>query len=330
MSRPLKRQPHENADPPRKASAAPADGPPDTAHAAAVADDAAAAAGEAPAASFKQPTARQERILEMVRRRGFVSIDALARAFEVTPQTIRRDINQLCELELLRRYHGGAGLPSSVENLAYQTRQVLWQGEKQAIARAVAEQIPDEASLFINIGTTTEEVAKALMGHRGLRVITNNLNVASIMSSKPDFEVIVAGGLVRTRDRGIVGEATTDLIGQFKLDFGIIGISGIDADGTLLDFDYREVRVARAIMENSRQVFLVADHTKFGRNAMVRLGHLRQLTGVFTDRAPPQAIRDLLREAEVRLEIAPAPDSEQSAADGTPRDPEAAPAVRTR
>jgi DeoR family glycerol-3-phosphate regulon repressor len=135
---------------------------------------------------------------------------------------------------------------------------------------------------------------------------------------------------VRTRDRGIVGEATTDLIGQFKLDFGIIGISGIDADGTLLDFDYREVRVARAIMENSRQVFLVADHTKFGRNAMVRLGHLRQLTGVFTDRAPPQAIRDLLREAEVRLEIAPAPDSEQSAADGTPRDPEAAPAVRTR
>ena len=275
--------------------------------------------------AFKQPTARQERILELVRRRGFVSIEALARTFEVTPQTIRRDINQLCDLELLRRYHGGAGLPSSVENLAYQTRQVLWQGEKQAIARAVAEQIPDEASLFINIGTTTEEVAKALMGHRGLRVITNNLNVASIMSSKPDFEVTVAGGLVRTRDRGIVGEATIDLIGQFKLDFGIIGISGIDSDGTLLDFDYREVRVARAIMENSRQVFLVADHTKFGRNAMVRLGSLTQLSAVFTDRAPPEPIRALLNQAEVQLRIAPAPDEAQSAADGTPRDPETAP-----
>ena len=277
------------------------------------------------ATAVKRPTARQERILDLVRRRGFVSIEALARSFEVTPQTVRRDINQLCELELLRRYHGGAGLPSSVENLAYQTRQVLWQGEKQAIARALAEQIPDAASLFINIGTTTEEVAKALMGHRGLRVITNNLNVASIMSSKPDFEVTVAGGLVRQRDRGIVGEATIDLIGQFKLDFGIIGISGIDSDGTLLDFDYREVRVARAIMENSRQVFLVADHTKFGRNAMVRLGSLTQLSAVFTDSAPPQAIRDLLRAAEVQLRIAPAPDDAQSAADGTPRDPETAP-----
>lgn len=279
---------------------------------------------------FRQPTARQERILDLVRRRGFVSIEALARTFEVTPQTIRRDINQLCDLELLRRYHGGAGLPSSVENLAYQTRQVLWQGEKQAIARAVAEQIPDEASLFINIGTTTEEVAKALLGHRGLRVITNNLNVASIMSSKPDFEVTVAGGLVRTRDRGIVGEATIDLIGQFKLDFGIIGISGIDTDGTLLDFDYREVRVARAIMENSRKVFLVADHTKFGRNAMVRLGSLAQLTAVFTDRAPPEQIRELLKQSDVQLHIAPAPDGAQSAADGTPRDPETAPAPAER
>ncbi|MBK1699182.1 DeoR/GlpR family transcriptional regulator [Rhodovibrio salinarum] len=277
-------------------------------------------------ATCRQPTARQERILELVRRRGFVSIDALARTFEVTPQTIRRDINQLCELELLRRYHGGAGLPSSVENLAYQTRQVLWQGEKQAIARALAEQVPDEASLFINIGTTTEEVAKALMGHRGLRVITNNLNVASIMSSKADFEVTVAGGLVRTRDRGIVGEAAIDLIGEFKLDFGIIGISGIDADGTLLDFDYREVRVARAIMENSRQVFLVADHTKFGRNAMVRLGSLTQLSAVFTDRSPPAPIRDLLKQSEVQLHIAPAPVDSQSAADGTPRDPDVAPA----
>jgi len=265
------------------------------------------------------PNARQERILALVRRRGFVSIEALARHFEVTPQTIRRDINQLCELQLLRRYHGGAGLPSSVENMAYQTRQVLWLREKQAIARRCAEQIPDDASLFINIGTTTEEVAKALMNHRGLRVITNNLNVASIMSSNPEFEVIVAGGLVRARDRGIVGEAAMDLIGQFKLDYGIIGISGIDADGTLLDFDYREVRVARAIMENSRRVFLVADHTKFGRNAMVRLGHVGQLDAVFTDRPPPAELIGVMEAKGVSVQVAATPPEEQSAEDGTPR-----------
>lgn len=104
---------------------------------------------------------------------------------------------------------------------------------KVRIAQMVAQQIPDNASLFINIGTTTEEVAKALCGHKNLRVITNNLNVATQLSDNSNFEVIVAGGVVE-RDRGVIGESTIDFIRQFKVDFGIIGISGVDLDGTLL------------------------------------------------------------------------------------------------
>jgi len=169
----------------------------------------------------------------------------------------------------------------------------------------VAAEIPDNASLFINIGTTTEEVAKALVDHKGLRVITNNLNVANILGGKPDFEVIVTGGLVRSRDRGIVGEASIDTIQQFKVDFGIIGISGIDEDGTLLDFDYREVRAAQAIIKNARRVFLATDATKFGRNAMVRLGHIDEIDAIFTDRVPPKAMMDILAAAEVELHVAP-------------------------
>ncbi len=247
---------------------------------------------------------RQEHILELVRRNGFVSIEALAQQLSVTPQTIRRDINELCENALLQRYHGGAGLPSSVENLAYSTRQILCLEEKHRIALTLARQIPDQASLFINIGTTTEEVAKALMDHAGLRVITNNLNVASILSGKQGFEVIVAGGVVRARDRGIVGEATIDLIRQFKVDFGIIGISGIDADGALLDFDYREVRVAQAIIAQSRTVFLAADHTKFGRNAMVCLGEMSQIDALFTDRRPTPAMQAMLSKAGTKIFVA--------------------------
>ncbi len=247
---------------------------------------------------------RQERILDLARRHGFVAIEDLARRFAVTGQTIRRDINRLCAQALLRRYHGGAGLPSSVENLAYTARQVLCLEEKRRIAALVAQHVPDRASLFINIGTTTEEVARALMSHKGLHVVTNNLNVAGIMSGNPDFEVIVAGGEVRTRDRGIVGEAALDLIGQFKVDIGIIGISGIDADGSLLDFDYREVRVAQRIMDNSSRVFLAADHTKFGRNAMCRSAHLDRVDALFTDRAPPRAFRAALAEVEVHVAAA--------------------------
>jgi DeoR family transcriptional regulator, glycerol-3-phosphate regulon repressor len=247
---------------------------------------------------------RREQISELVRQRGFMSIEALADHFSVTAQTIRRDINQLCEEGLLRRYHGGAGLPSSVENVAYQTRLVHCLDEKRRIASLVAQHIPNEASLFINIGTTTEEVARALLHHRDLRIITNNLNVASIMSQNENFEVIIAGGVVRSRDQGIVGETTIDFLDQFKVDFGVIGISGIDADGSLLDFDHREVRASKCIIANSRQVFLVADHSKFGRNAMVRLGTLLDLDAFYTDRMPPRDIQKLLQNNDVHLFVA--------------------------
>ena len=156
----------------------------------------------------------------------------------------------------------------------------------------------------MNIGTTTEEVARALLEHVELRVVTNNLQVASLLSANPSFEVIVTGGLVRSRDRGIVGEAALDLIRQFRVDFGVIGISGIDFDGSLLDYDYREVRVAQAIISNSREVFLCADHSKFGRNAMVRLGHVDQVDALFTDEPPPPAMAELLRVADVEVHVA--------------------------
>ena len=110
--------------------------------------------------------------------------------------------------------------------------------------------------------------------------------------------------VTKCRDRGIVGPATVDLIRQFRVDFGIIGISGIGPDGSLLDFDYQEVRVAQAIIENSSQVILAADHTKFGRKAMVRLGHIGQIDALFTDQAPPPAFRDMVKAAEVEVHLA--------------------------
>jgi DeoR family glycerol-3-phosphate regulon repressor len=247
---------------------------------------------------------RQEQLVALVRQQGYAEVEGLAAHFAVTPQTIRRDMTLLCDAGLLRRYHGGVSLPSSVENVAYAARQALHAPEKQRIAATLAEHIPDHASLFINLGTTNEAVARALMRHRGLRVITNNLNVAVMMSANPSFEVIVAGGVVRGRDQGVTGEATIELIRQFKVDFGVIGISGIDLDGALLDFDYQEVRVAQAIIEHSRRVLLAADHSKIGRNALVRLGPLAQVQDWFTDRAPPAELRAVVDAAETRVHVA--------------------------
>ncbi len=207
----------------------------------------------------------------------------------MTPQTIRRDINQLAEQGLLRRTHGGAASEaSSIQNTAYAMRAGQMRDEKQRIAEAIAASIPDHASLFISIGTTTEAVARALLGHRHLKVITNNLHVAATLADKADFEVLVAGGSVRS-DGGVVGQAAADFIQQFKVDFAIVGISGIDEDGSLLDFDYQEVRVSQAIIDNARQVLLAADSSKFGRNAVVRLGSIALIDHLYTDAPPPPA-----------------------------------------
>jgi DeoR family glycerol-3-phosphate regulon repressor len=138
-----------------------------------------------------------------------------------------------------------------------------------------------------------------------LHVVTNNLNVAAILADNPHCEVILAGGVVRGRDRGIVGEATIDFIRQFKVDIGIIGISSIEPDGTLRDFDPREVKVAQTIIEQSREVWLVADRDKFGRQALVRMAHVSQINMLFTDARPPEPLAKVLKEAHVKVVVAP-------------------------
>jgi DeoR family glycerol-3-phosphate regulon repressor len=156
----------------------------------------------------------------------------------------------------------------------------------------------------MNIGTTTEEVARALVDHDGLLVITNNIHVATILLPRPGIEVILAGGMLRKSDGGIVGEAAVDFISQFKVDHAVIGASAIDEDGAMLDFDYREVRVAKAIMQNARNVMLVADAMKFTRSAPVRIGQLSDTDVFVTDHAPPDPVVAYCNDHGVRLEIA--------------------------
>lgn len=251
---------------------------------------------------------RQTDILSIARVNGRVDVESLAEKFDVTPQTIRKDLNDLCEMEALQRVHGGAVFPSSTSNFAYLSRREIATDAKSKIAEMAASLIPNDSSLIMNIGTTTELVAKALINHRGLMVVTNNLNVAYILADAPDIEVVVTGGVVRKNDLGIVGAAAVDLINQFKVDIAIMGVSAIDADGCLLDFDYREVRVAKAILKQSRKRILVADNMKFERRAPVQIGHLSDIDIFVTDLTPPQDIIDVCERSGVQLEITGVPD----------------------
>ena len=249
-------------------------------------------------------TPRQSEILAQAASDGRVDVETLASRFGVTPQTIRRDLNALCQGGLLARVHGGAVRRTSVSNVAYATRRRLASDEKHSIGAAAAGRIPDNCSMFVNIGTTTEQFAQALRDHRDLVVISNNINVVGILSGTPTVELILAGGVVRQSDGGIVGEAAVDFIRQFKVDYAVIGASALDEDGTILDFDYREVSVSRAIIANARSVILVCDHSKFDRTAPVRICDVAQLDLFVTDREPPERFRAACATHKVEVVVA--------------------------
>ncbi|OOS00338.1 DeoR/GlpR family transcriptional regulator [Haemophilus paracuniculus] len=245
---------------------------------------------------------RHKKIIDLVKQLGYVSTEELVNQLGVSSQTIRRDLNELAENNQIRRHHGGAALPSSSENSDYADRKLFFSHQKNAIAKQVAEHIPHGASLFLDIGTTSEAVAFALLSHKNLRIVTNNLNAAHILMQKEDFHITVAGGNLRT-DGGIIGEATVNFISQFRLDFCILGISAVDKDGSMLDYDYHEVQVKRALMESARRVMLVTDHSKFSRSAIVRLGDIREVDDLFTDSPLPLELQQHLTASNVNLHI---------------------------
>jgi DeoR family glycerol-3-phosphate regulon repressor len=241
-------------------------------------------------------TFRQPEILDVARREGKVVVEDLAERFGVTAQTIRRDLSELAEAGKLERVHGGAVLPSGVSNIGYEDRRGLNEEAKSRIARACAQAIPDNASVFLNIGTSTEAVARELRHHRNLMAITNNMNVANILAGNSDCEIIVAGGILRRSDGGLVGNLTTATIGQFKFDHAVIGCSALDSEGDLLDFDFQEVTVSQTIIRQARETCLVADHSKFQRHAPALIGSLRDIDTFFTDLPPPPELAARCRE----------------------------------
>jgi DeoR family glycerol-3-phosphate regulon repressor len=249
-------------------------------------------------------SARQRLIMEHVREHGSVQVDQLAAHLQVTPQTIRRDLNQLYDHELVQRVRGGAVIKNSVENLGHGARKTLMAGEKTEIARITAGIISNNSSMYINLGTTTERVAEFLTDHDSILVITNNITVASILWPLRNVEVMIAGGKIRSSDGGIVGPATEEFINRFKPDYAIIGCSAIDDSGEILDYDLREVRVTQAILRQARSVILVSDSMKLERSAPVKVGTLDDIDILVTDDGIPDDFMELCVQNNVEVRIA--------------------------
>jgi len=247
---------------------------------------------------------RQTEILEIARRDGKVTVDGLADYFDVTVQTIRRDLTELDDAGHLSRVHGGAVLASGTTNVAYDQRRMHLAEEKAAIARMCAAAIPDDCSVFLNIGTSTEAVAAELLRHKNLLAITNNMNVADMLARNPDCEVVVTGGSVRRSDGGLIGTMTVEAIRRFKFDYAVVGCSALDLDGDVLDYDIQEVGVSQAIIAQARETLLVADHSKFLRSAPARICSLSDVATFFTDKPLPDDLLNACARWNTKVEIA--------------------------
>jgi DeoR family transcriptional regulator, glycerol-3-phosphate regulon repressor len=248
---------------------------------------------------------RSEQILALVERRGYVAIEQLAAHFGVTTQTIRRDVNALCESGSLVRQHGGASLPAARLNSAHNARHVERVEEKRRIAEAVVAYLPDRASLFLALGTTVEFVAEALAEtSKTLTIVTNSTEVARIFWQRSSFETILTGGIVQHRNGGVVGRHAVDLIANFRCDYLVTSVGGIEPDGTLLDFYDAELAVVTAMRIRAKMHLVVADHSKFFRSASQRLCALSDIAIFFTDTPPPPPFATLAVEQGVRVVVA--------------------------
>lgn len=253
-------------------------------------------------------TPRQDKLLREVNERGYISVEELTELLDVSAQTIRRDIKKLSDQKLLIRHHGGAARNSSVLNLDYAVRQTSETEEKEAIGEAIAAQIPDNSSVFISIGTTTETIAKHLLHKNGLQIITNSLRVANVLYQNPDFNVMVPCGKLRSTNGGILGSTALDFINHFRVDYLITSCGSIDSDGTLLDYEFNEVIMVQSMMKTARKVFIAADSTKFSTTATVEMGHIKNISALFTDSQPPADIRMQLELNGVKLFVCPSSD----------------------
>ena len=247
---------------------------------------------------------RRAAISELVLERGAVAVGSLAERFDVSMQTIRRDVDALCEGDMLHRRHGRIELSREFLNTPFDQRTATNTPGKQLIGEAAADLIPDDATVFISIGSTPLSVAQSLRRRKGLTVITNNLSAAMALSEEVSNRILLPGGEVRLPDRDILGNEVLDFFARFRAEYAVFGVAGIAQDGGLLDFFPTEVRARQVIRENAQQSLLVVDWLKFGRQAPALGDNIMDMDQIITDRQPGDAFKPMLTEIQNKLLVA--------------------------
>ncbi len=246
-------------------------------------------------------TARQSEILTLLETEGAVSIAELADRFDVSDETVRRDVRQLELLGHVQKVHGGVRLPENIFESPWRQRQYEQSEAKRAIGRACAALIPDGARLTIESSTTAFWVARAMRSQRNLSVITNGVEIARELCGRNNNRIYVAGGEMSNGTMSTLGPPAIEYIAQFTPDIAIIGASALDPDRGLCDFHVQEAEIARAILDTAARVILIADSSKFGRRALVQVCDIERIDVLVSDQKPRGRLADKLASTELIL-----------------------------
>jgi DeoR family transcriptional regulator of aga operon len=230
---------------------------------------------------------RREEILGRLLRHGYVSVRQLAQDYGVDSSTIRRDLDTMAGLGMVERSHGGATMPAEPADIPYDVKVETNVAQKRAIARAVAEMVPHDRSLLMDSGSTTLEVARALRAHRGMTVITNDLRIAAEVANQGDVRLIVLGGEALPAVYTLASERAVALIREFHVDYAVMGADAVSPEG-ITNINSNEVSMKRAMLDAAGQVIVVADSSKFGRPALVRVASLESVDLIVTDEGLPE------------------------------------------
>ena len=247
---------------------------------------------------------RQGQLLEQLRRHRSATIAALAKALDVSTETVRRDVRWLAAKGLVAKSHGSVAWPDRREDRPLQRRLLANMPAKQVVAAAVAKEIADGESLLIDTGSTNIYVAEALQGHRNLTAITNSAPIAQRLSQGQGSKVLLAGGEVRADDSAAFGPSTLAFLEQFQADTAVISASAINAETGVMDNHLCEAEVCQALIRRAHRVILAADHTKFSAQGLVVACKFDDIDLLITDATPPAELMKRLEAADVEVQIA--------------------------
>jgi DeoR/GlpR family transcriptional regulator of sugar metabolism len=251
---------------------------------------------------------RRQRLLEMITRQGYATLDVLVRRLGVSESTIRRDLEALDLAGSIKRTHGGAVYAGDVRSMpAFDERTGTAVIEKRAIGVAAASLMEDGDTVLLDGGTTTLEVARALVGRR-VQVVTNSLPIAQLLAASQQTELILIGGYVYPRTGVALGPLAMATMQTIRVRTAILGAGGIVSEG-IYNSNSLLVETERQMMSCGQEIMIVADHSKFGRLALARLCGLDEVDHLVVDSGLTEADRAMLRNSGVSVHEAPVVES---------------------